>query len=103
VGVALTRLSYILQVLLNPRWVSAGVEETWGPYGPRPNTFYGGPGPHFFQQHIVLKSPLPQSDGVTCGPSLSFVHIVFVYLLVNELCVRLRTTAGSYIYVLKRI
>jgi len=36
---------------------------------------------------IVLKAPL------THGRFLSVVHVVFVYLLANEYCVKLKTTS----------
>jgi len=49
----------------------------------------------YFTPPSFLKHLTPLSDDVMCGRSLSFGHVGFVFLLVNEFCVRLRTT--SYI------
>jgi len=57
----------------------------------------------YFLPHHRFESPshLYLSDGVICGRYLSFVHVVFAYLIANKFCVRLRTT--SYIYVFKAV
>jgi len=57
-----------------------------------------------WEGHIGLGSPLLSRVLIfylICRRSISFVHIVFVYLLVNEFCARLRT--ASYIYELKSV
>jgi len=41
-----------------------------------------------FTPSSFIKAPFTLSDDVICGYSLSFVHAVFVYLLVNEFCAR---------------
>jgi len=52
-------LSFMLRVLLRALWVSAGVEEPWKTYGPRPQHFLCWAWSLLFQQHSILKAPLP--------------------------------------------
>jgi len=51
--------------------------------------------------NLTIKLLSPLCDDVICGRSLIFEHVVFVNLVVNEFCVKLRT--AGYIYVLKAV
>ena len=53
------------------------------------------------QKGVGTRSHPTAALDVICGRSRDFVHVVFVYLPVNEFGVSVRTT--SYIYVLKLV